>query len=169
MSLMLFLRGIALAGGTCAALTVNAQGPAGPPGEAQGSASSGVAARVAPPPASGKQPPTVIVHPPALSEYVWIQSEVRQQPQTVCAMKLWRVDPGIDPGIRIRLPESAANAKIKRIPATECVAGASHARREVFQSGRVYFDAPQLQPRPAIPADVGHALVLIPIVLGTAW
>jgi hypothetical protein len=91
-------------------------------------------------------------------------------PQIICGMKLWSADPAIDPGIHKPLPEGAAGAKIRRIPATECVAGASTARREVgVHSGTFYVEAVRGQSRSLIRADVRQAYALIPIVLGTAW
>lgn len=138
------LGSVMLAGITYATFSANAQGAAPSKTEAQGLASS------------------VTVQVPLAPHDL-------PEPRIICGMKVWRPDPASDPGIYVPLPDGAADAKIRRIPATECVPGASTARREVFQSGTVYFGAVQLQPRPLIPADATHALALIPIVLGTAW
>jgi len=42
------------------------------------------------------------------------------KPQIICGMKLWRVDPNVDRGIHIQLPEAAFDARIERIPPATC-------------------------------------------------
>lgn len=54
-------------------------------------------------------------------------------PQVVCGMKLWYIDPPFDAGIREPLPEAAAGASIRRIPPDrDCVPNESAAWSHSF-------------------------------------
>ena len=52
-------------------------------------------------------------------------ASVNPTPEIVCGMKLWRVDPDVDPAIHRQLPDEAFHASIRRIPPDRtCGAGA---------------------------------------------
>lgn len=132
MSRTLLVGVVILAGITHATVSASEQGPAPPANGAQGIV-PGVTVRVLPAPAPEKNPLiTESVQVTLVEPFASIEPSA---PEIICGMKVWRPDPSIDPGIYKPVPEGAADWKIRRIPATECVPGASASRHHVFQSG----------------------------------
>jgi hypothetical protein len=40
--------------------------------------------------------------------------------EVICGLKVWRVDPNVDPGIHKQIPEEAFDARIRRIEPQVC-------------------------------------------------
>lgn len=143
MSTTLLAGSLALAGLTYATVNAGVQGVAGSPA-ATPFPSSGVSVQVLPVLAPEKPAIRIAVHqeaapPPVVSP----RSGDVPNPQIVCGMKVWRADANIDPGIHMPLPDGAAGATIRRIPATECVEDVRTESQQVvvFGTKRITFAA----------------------------
>lgn len=122
MSTVLLVGSVVLASVTYAMVGSDVRG-AEPGQDLQGIVGSAVKIQVPPTPA----PEQLVVNETLLSAEVALSQPLPSMlvqiptPQIICGMKVWRVDPGIDPGIQRPLPGGAAGAMIRRIPARQCV------------------------------------------------
>ena len=80
-----------------------------------------VTVRVLPAPWSEKDPfARVLRLREAALRHLYHSSTRTPNPRIICGMKVWRVDPNVDPGIHEQLPVTAFDAKIQRIAPKTC-------------------------------------------------